>query len=170
MGLPLSLCSPPLNRQHILCQFLPPRRLCADSDRRRHPNGVHMKLANFRAVDPLHTSQGKRGLSRGGRGVEDVWVEFAERPAEKGIGGGNSCRRGFCDPSSAKRWFCRSVRRSVVNLPGSLTRTQSGLGAQEPRASPLSPIKTTVLRNTKMGCRLYRNPPLSNRLVNDSRQ
>jgi hypothetical protein len=27
-------------------------------------NGVYMKLANFRAVDPLHTSQGKRGLSR----------------------------------------------------------------------------------------------------------
>jgi CRISPR-associated protein Cas1 len=28
----------------------------------RNPNGVYMKLANFRAVDPLHTSQGKRGL------------------------------------------------------------------------------------------------------------
>jgi len=24
----------------------------------RNPNGVYMKLANFRAVDPLHTSQG----------------------------------------------------------------------------------------------------------------
>jgi 5-methylcytosine-specific restriction protein A len=32
----------------------------------RNSNGVYMKLANFRAVDPLHTSQGKRGLSRGG--------------------------------------------------------------------------------------------------------
>jgi hypothetical protein len=41
-----------------------------------------MKLANFRAVDPLHTSQGKRGLSRGGHGVEEVWAEFAERPGE----------------------------------------------------------------------------------------
>ena len=36
----------------------------------RNPNGVYMKLANFRAVDPLHTSQGKLGLSRGGQGVD----------------------------------------------------------------------------------------------------
>jgi 5-methylcytosine-specific restriction protein A len=39
-----------------------------------------MKLANFRAVDPLHTSQGKRGLSRGGYGTEEVWTEFSQRP------------------------------------------------------------------------------------------
>ena len=46
----------------------------------RNPNGVYMKLANFRAVDPLHTSQGKRGLSRGGYGTEEVWTEFSQRP------------------------------------------------------------------------------------------
>jgi 5-methylcytosine-specific restriction enzyme A len=46
----------------------------------RNPNGVYMKLANFRSVDPLHTSQGKRGLSRGGFGTEEVWTEFSQRP------------------------------------------------------------------------------------------
>src|SRR5271154_3507636 len=46
----------------------------------RNPNGVYMKLANFRSVDPAHTSQGKRGLSRGGYGTEEVWVEFSQRP------------------------------------------------------------------------------------------
>ena len=46
----------------------------------RNRNGVYMKLANFRAVDPLHTSQGKRGLSRGGYGTEEVWTEFSQRP------------------------------------------------------------------------------------------
>jgi 5-methylcytosine-specific restriction protein A len=46
----------------------------------RNPNGVYMKLANFRAVDPLHTSQGKRGLSRGGYGTEEVWTELSQRP------------------------------------------------------------------------------------------
>jgi 5-methylcytosine-specific restriction enzyme A len=54
----------------------------SDSALFRNLNGVYMKLANFRAVDPLHTSQGKRGLSRGGHGVEQVWTEFAERPIE----------------------------------------------------------------------------------------
>jgi 5-methylcytosine-specific restriction protein A len=38
-----------------------------------------MKLANFRTVDPLHTSQGKRGLSRGGNGVAELWEEFSNR-------------------------------------------------------------------------------------------
>jgi predicted HNH restriction endonuclease len=43
----------------------------------RNPNGVYMKLANFRAVDPRHTAQGKRGLTRGGRGTEKIWDEFS---------------------------------------------------------------------------------------------
>jgi 5-methylcytosine-specific restriction enzyme A len=45
-------------------------------------NGVYMKLANFRAVDPLHTSQGKRGLSRGVNGVAALWEEFSDRSDE----------------------------------------------------------------------------------------
>jgi 5-methylcytosine-specific restriction enzyme A len=48
----------------------------------RNPNGIYMKLANFRAVDPLHTSQGKRGLSRGGHGVAEIWNEFSARHEE----------------------------------------------------------------------------------------
>jgi 5-methylcytosine-specific restriction enzyme A len=48
----------------------------------RNLNGVYMKLANFRAVDPLHTSQGKRGLSRGGNGVAELWEEFSNRGDE----------------------------------------------------------------------------------------
>ena len=44
-----------------------------DASALRNPNGVYMKLANFRAVDPMHTSQGKRGLSRGGAGVAELW-------------------------------------------------------------------------------------------------
>lgn len=48
----------------------------------RNRNGVYMKLANFRAVDPLHTSQGKRGLSRGGNGVAELWEEFSNRTDE----------------------------------------------------------------------------------------
>jgi 5-methylcytosine-specific restriction enzyme A len=48
----------------------------------RNRNGVYMKLANFRAVDPLHTSQGKRGLSRGGNGVAELWDEFSNRGDE----------------------------------------------------------------------------------------
>jgi 5-methylcytosine-specific restriction enzyme A len=48
----------------------------------RNHNGVYMKLANFRAVDPMHTSQGKRGLSRGGAGVAELWEEFSNHGDE----------------------------------------------------------------------------------------
>jgi 5-methylcytosine-specific restriction protein A len=48
----------------------------------RNRNGVYMKLANFRSVDPLHTSQGKRGLSRGGNGAAELWEEFSNRSDE----------------------------------------------------------------------------------------
>jgi len=48
----------------------------------RNTNGVYMKLANFRAIDPYYTDQGKRGLSRGGRLEVEIWSEFAEKRSE----------------------------------------------------------------------------------------
>lgn len=48
----------------------------------RNTNGVYMKLANFRAIDPYYIDQGKRGLSRGGRLELKIWSEFAEKQSE----------------------------------------------------------------------------------------
>ena len=48
----------------------------------RNANSVYMKLANFRALDPLYVEQGKKGLSRGGRLDVEVWTEFADSPEE----------------------------------------------------------------------------------------
>jgi 5-methylcytosine-specific restriction enzyme A len=47
----------------------------------RNPNGVYMKIMNFRRFDPLYVAQGKKGLERGGKLEEDVWSEFADDPA-----------------------------------------------------------------------------------------
>jgi 5-methylcytosine-specific restriction protein A len=46
-----------------------------DAERFRNPNGVHMKLANFKAHDPSYTGA---GLTSGGRGVYEVWDRFAD--------------------------------------------------------------------------------------------
>jgi 5-methylcytosine-specific restriction protein A len=46
----------------------------------RNANGVYMKLMNFRRLDPQYTEDGKVGLTRGGRGDEEVWREFANDP------------------------------------------------------------------------------------------
>ena len=43
----------------------------------RNPNGVYMKMMNFKGRDPEFTSLGKKGLTRGNRLEEEVWNEFA---------------------------------------------------------------------------------------------
>ena len=47
----------------------------ADATRFRNPNGVHMKMFNFMALDP---SQGGRGLANGGRKDKEVWNEYQD--------------------------------------------------------------------------------------------
>lgn len=47
----------------------------------RNPNGVYMKLMNFRRLDPSYTSEGKKGLARGAKGEVDVWNEYASDAA-----------------------------------------------------------------------------------------
>ena len=49
----------------------------ANSGTFRNPNGVAMKLGNFRRFDPLQIAEGKTGLSRGGKLEEQIWNEFA---------------------------------------------------------------------------------------------
>lgn len=52
----------------------------------RNPNGVYMKLMNFRRFDPAFQSQGKVGLTRGSRGEEKVWRAYANnRDALRGV-------------------------------------------------------------------------------------
>jgi 5-methylcytosine-specific restriction protein A len=46
----------------------------------RNPNGVYMKMMNFRRFDPIYQAQGKTGLTRGNRLEETVWNDFATDP------------------------------------------------------------------------------------------
>jgi predicted HNH restriction endonuclease len=43
----------------------------------RNPNGVYMKMMNFRRFDPEFTKEGKVGLTRGSKYEEVVWNEFS---------------------------------------------------------------------------------------------
>lgn len=47
------------------------------NDRFRNPNGVYMKLMNFRRLDPAVLAEGKKGLSQGAAGEERVWNAYA---------------------------------------------------------------------------------------------
>jgi 5-methylcytosine-specific restriction protein A len=46
----------------------------------RNPNGVYMKLMNFRRFDAAYQGQGKSGLVRGNKLEEVVWKDFASDP------------------------------------------------------------------------------------------
>lgn len=50
------------------------------SDSFRNTSGVYMKLMNFRRLDPLYVSEGKKGLSQGAKGDVEIWQEFANEP------------------------------------------------------------------------------------------
>ncbi len=52
------------------------------SDKFRNVNGVYMKIMNFRRFDPIYAAKGAVGLSRGGKGDEEVWNDFLNRPNE----------------------------------------------------------------------------------------
>lgn len=44
----------------------------------RNPNGVGLKLMNFRAVDPAYTDEGKVGMRRGNSLEPVVWQQYAD--------------------------------------------------------------------------------------------
>jgi 5-methylcytosine-specific restriction protein A len=46
----------------------------------RNPNGVYMKVMNFRRFDPVYIAQGKKGLQRGNQLEGEVWNDFANYP------------------------------------------------------------------------------------------
>jgi 5-methylcytosine-specific restriction protein A len=48
----------------------------ARSETLRNPNGVYMKLMNFRRFDPVFAATGRQGLTRGNKLEEDVWNTF----------------------------------------------------------------------------------------------
>lgn len=50
----------------------------------RNPNGVYMKLMNFRRFDPAYQAQGKSGLVRGNKLELVVWRDFASDPRRLG--------------------------------------------------------------------------------------
>ena len=45
----------------------------------RNPNGVYMKLNNFRRLDPDYIVDGKVGLSRGSKLEEAIWREYKNK-------------------------------------------------------------------------------------------
>lgn len=46
----------------------------------RNPNGVSMKLQNFKRFDPLYSASGRAGLQKGNKDEAEVWALFSSKP------------------------------------------------------------------------------------------
>jgi 5-methylcytosine-specific restriction protein A len=68
---------PEVHKLSELLNALPLQPTRPDSRRFRNANGVYMKLCNFLRFDPGYTG---KGLTRGARGEEQVWNDFAGDP------------------------------------------------------------------------------------------
>lgn len=75
---PPSKGSPEIRDLSLLLNRLGRQRGVAMSETFRNPNGVYMKLMNFRRLDPVFAAQGKVGLGRGNKGEESVWDRFKD--------------------------------------------------------------------------------------------
>lgn len=47
------------------------------ADTYRNPNGVAMKLMNFRSIDPAFQKAGKAGLKQGSKLDAEIWIQYA---------------------------------------------------------------------------------------------
>lgn len=74
--------SPEINELSDLLNQLGSALALRHSNTFRNPNGVYMKLMNFKALDPDYVSQGKVGLKAGGKFDQEVWDQFAKDPAK----------------------------------------------------------------------------------------
>lgn len=98
----------------------------------RNANGVHMKLMNFRRLDPQYTVDGKKGLSRGGKEEETVWKEFANDPAR-------------CDD------VARAILTSINNISAVEVEQSEDYGFEEaPEGRVLTRKHLTRERNRKL--------------------
>jgi 5-methylcytosine-specific restriction protein A len=48
----------------------------------RNPNGVYLKMMNFRAIDPAFKLQGKAGMPRGASMDDEVFADYVDRRPE----------------------------------------------------------------------------------------
>lgn len=70
---------------HLLNQMGVMLQRTKDNATYRNPNGVSMKLMNFRRLDPLYINEGKKGLTAGNKEEIVVWDEFAHQPNQLSV-------------------------------------------------------------------------------------
>jgi 5-methylcytosine-specific restriction enzyme A len=80
----------------------------------RNPNGVYMKLMNFRRFDPVYQAQGKSGLTRGNKLEKVVWNEFASDPLRLSL-------------------IAEAIKANVLNLPSAYIEQDEIVEAEEGR-------------------------------------
>jgi 5-methylcytosine-specific restriction protein A len=121
------------------------------SDTFRNPNGVYMKLMNFKRLDPTYTSQGKVGLSRGAAGEQEVWDEFQSDP--------NRCARvaraileSLDDNEVGTAWIGPDADEGLEEAPEGRILTKKHLVRERNRKLVQSKINRVLQQTSKLEC------------------
>jgi 5-methylcytosine-specific restriction protein A len=115
----------------------------------RNENGVYMKLMNFRRLDPEYTARGRKGLSRGAKAEEDVWLEFANDPIR--------CKRAadavvasLSDPETVAKWL--DLGADLQEAPEGRLLTRTHLARERDRGLVEAKRRQVLERQGKLKC------------------
>lgn len=122
------------------------------ADTFRNENGVYMKLMNLRRLDPLYTSEGKTGLSRGSKAEEEVWTEFSGDAAR--------CRNvaeaimaSLDDPEVGTAWLGAEISdEGIQEAPEGRLLTRKHLARERNRKLVESKRNQDMKRHGKLAC------------------
>lgn len=117
----------------------------------RNPNGIYMKMMNFRRFDPQYTESGKVGLSRGSGGEEGVWKEFSVDPSK--------CEAvAAAIVASLERPECRTILidpdedDGIQEAPEGRILTRMHVARERNRQLVKSKIKHALKKHQKLNC------------------
>lgn len=117
----------------------------------RNPNGVYMKLMNLRRLDPSYTSEGRTGLTRGNKGEEDVWNEFAGDPGR--------CARiaaaivaGLDDPDAGSGTLPEQFDDGIEEAAEGRILTRVHVGRERDRRLVASKVKRVMRERGRLEC------------------
>jgi 5-methylcytosine-specific restriction protein A len=121
----------------------------------RNPNGVYMKLMNFRRLDPEYTGRGKRGLTAGAKSEEEVWEEFANDP-QRCQEVANAIVASLDDPEGGSASTDLEVEDFTVDAPEGRLLTRKHIGRERNRKLIDSKKKQVLKQHGKLVCEICR--------------
>jgi 5-methylcytosine-specific restriction protein A len=115
----------------------------------RNPNGVHMKLGNFSAIDPEKAGV---GLSRGNKLERVVWSEFSSDPARLRAVAQAIAKIATAPDTASRNEALQTALQPQEEFPEGALLTKVHLSRERNRKLVEQKKKLTLAENGKLAC------------------